>query len=285
MDGDVAQGGAADSASPEPPVRPCEVVLHLHEGGDVAPLLGQCFRPVDPGADDGDGQRLWRWWQSADVDWVAAAGDLLCHPGDRVAWARLNDALDRLARRRPGRPVTGLVLSVEPGKVRADTATARIALRARSVLDAIAQQTGWRIPLFLVVVLGPADGEAAALFRHVPEETRGLPIGHRTDPDRPSKAAFEALSTALADVAQGVAHLAALAPRDRAEQAWRGIPAARTALDVATSLARNLLAPAEGSPPARLAGVYVVPAGPPDAFGLDALGRTIPADLAHAVRE
>ncbi|MCB9957735.1 MAG: hypothetical protein H6843_03885 [Rhodospirillaceae bacterium] len=281
MPTDTASADVLLTSEAVPPARSAGVVLSIGDGSDLTPLLAHLFEPVGTTALSQDPLR---WWQAADLDWVEAAPGLLCHPGDRVAWQRLTDALDRLHARRPARPIDGMVLHIDPAQTRSDADATRLALRARAVLDAIKQQVGWRVPLFVLLVTGRGTVDMATLLRLLPDEMRGQPIGHRCEVDKDPKGLFEATASALETLGRRLAPLAALAPRDRAEAAWRAIPLARAALGTGTAVARSLLGPSDGTEPARLAGVYVVPAGPPDTYGLDTVARIIPADLGHVVR-
>ena len=266
---------------------PAGLVLSLSDGLDMQGLLAQAFQGHDaaPPGTDGDRQAPWRWWRGQDLDWVEGVPALLCHPGDRTAWARLKDALARLIDRRPARPVDGLVLGVDPAShTRGDADAARAALRARAVLDAVADQTGWQVPLFVLLALGRGGSDPAALLRSLPPSIAGRPIGHRIDPGQEPRALFDAVSGAFDALAARLALLAPMAARGRTGTLWQALPAARAALTIGTTLTRHLLAPSDEVRSARLAGIYCVPADPPDMFGLDALTRIIPADLGHIAR-
>ncbi|MCA8931084.1 MAG: hypothetical protein KDA49_01370, partial [Rhodospirillaceae bacterium] len=179
MPTDPAFADALLTAEAVPPARSAGVVLSIGDGSDLTPLLAHLFEPVGAAT----GQDLLRWWQASDLDWVEAAPSLLCHPGDRVAWQRLTDALDRLHARRPARPIDGMVMHIDPSQTRSDADAMRLALRARAVLDAIKQQVGWRVPLFVLLVTGRATVDMATLLRLLPDEARGQPIGHRSEID------------------------------------------------------------------------------------------------------
>jgi type VI secretion system protein ImpL len=162
------------------------LLLAFGEAGAAGGLLPAAlsdspFPP--PGPPPADRTVWWRWWLGEQAAIAEMAPALLADPQSVEAWDALEAALGLLARRRPARPVDGLLLVLSADGLAAHPERAgAAAARVRAIGAELALALDWQVPVHLAVVGLQAVPGHDAFFSALPAAAGGQPLGLRLEP-------------------------------------------------------------------------------------------------------
>jgi type VI secretion system protein ImpL len=169
--------------------KPCILVTGW-PGAEIETLLDP-LTGADPGGKSG-----WRVVGEMLV-YCAAAGTLM----EEKSW---DDVLRKLARRRPARPLDGLILAL-PASPDSETETAATILRER--LDRLRERLGFVVPVYLVVTGGERIPGLATLRQSLAPEHSSQILGWSTDSRLDALLPDEWVETAFISIRETVARI------------------------------------------------------------------------------